>query len=381
MSKSLIGGITNRVLMLIAAALLVLSYISAFVNPAGTWYLMLPGLLFFPLALLNVFLLVWAIARRSRAFLIPIVALLPTLFFAGRYFQTGNSGTVLPETSGNNIKIVSYNVGRFSNIRDKNGKVCRKECEDSVYAFLRRTDPDIICLQEYFASDTEALRTAMETYFHDYDYDFYVFSGKHGCFGNIILSRLPILGQGVVKFEHSTNLAVYADIRAGGKAFRLYNCHFESYNISYPAIVKGLKHRKDGIWKETERKMQHSLSLRPEQVDKVLRHIADCPVETVLCGDFNDNPMSYTYQRLIRGHRDTFCEAGHGFGATYSVLWPALRIDYIFIPKTFEALSHSSPHVRFSDHYPVVSVISNNVTPSVVAPYVISSVVERSANI
>ena len=68
-------------------------------------------------------------------------------------------------------------------IRDKNGKVCRKECEDSVYAFLRRTDPDIICLQEYFASDTEALRTAMETYFHDYDYDFYVFSGKHGAAG------------------------------------------------------------------------------------------------------------------------------------------------------------------------------------------------------
>ena len=111
MSKSLIGGITNRVLMLIAAALLVLSYISAFVNPAGTWYLMLPGLLFFPLALLNVFLLVWAIARRSRAFLIPIVALLPTLFFAGRYFQTGNSGTVLPETSSSGF---SSTAGSFS---------------------------------------------------------------------------------------------------------------------------------------------------------------------------------------------------------------------------------------------------------------------------
>ena len=65
MSKSLIGGITNRVLMLIAAALLVLSYASAFVNPAKAWYMMLPGLFFFPLALLNLFLLVWAVVRRS----------------------------------------------------------------------------------------------------------------------------------------------------------------------------------------------------------------------------------------------------------------------------------------------------------------------------
>ena len=61
MSRSLIGGITNRVLMLMAAALLVMSYASVFVNPAKAWYMMLPGLFFFPLALLNVFLLVWAI--------------------------------------------------------------------------------------------------------------------------------------------------------------------------------------------------------------------------------------------------------------------------------------------------------------------------------
>ena len=34
--------------MLIAAALLVLSYVSAFVNPARAWYLMLPGLFSWP---------------------------------------------------------------------------------------------------------------------------------------------------------------------------------------------------------------------------------------------------------------------------------------------------------------------------------------------
>ena len=356
MSKSLIGGITNRVLMLIAAALLGLSYVSAFANPAKTWYLMLPGLFFFPLALLNVFLLLWAAARRSKAFIIPLIALLPTLFFAGRYVRTGSSEEKPAAESGQTLKLVSYNVGRFANIRDGNGKILREECKDSIFRFLARTDADIICLQEYYAPDAGRLRSEIASSFPGYDFDYYVYTGKYGCFGNVILSRFPISEQGVVKFEHSSNLALYTDIRACGHDFRLYNCHFESYNISFPGIVKGLFERRDGILRETERKMRHSLSLRPEQVDKVIEHISDCPTETILCGDFNDSPMSYTYQRLIRGHRDTFCEAGKGFGATYSIL--GLRIDYIFIPEIFETLSHISPKTGFSDHYPVISVLA-----------------------
>ena len=242
-------------------------------------------------------------------------------------------------------------------LKDGSGKSLRGECEDSVYSFLKGTGADIICLQEYYADDVETLRSRLSSRFNGYDFDFYVYTGRSGCFGNVILSRFPILGQGVIKFEHSSNLALYTDIRAYGREFRLYNCHFESYNISFPGIVKGLIGRKDGILKETERKMRHSLSLRPRQVDKVLEHISGCRSGTILCGDFNDNPMSYTYQRLIRGHRDTFCEAGKGFGATYSVLWPVLRIDYVFIPKEFRALTHASPRMGLSDHYPVISEI------------------------
>ena len=120
-------------------------------------------------------------------------------------------------------------------------------------------------------------------------------------------------------------------------------------------MVKGIMDRKDGIWRETEKKMRHSLSLRPRQVEQVLEHVSGCSSETILCGDFNDTPMSYTYQRLIRGHKDTFCEAGNGFGSTYRILWPALRIDYIFIPDGYSAMSHASPRIRYSDHYPVIA--------------------------
>ena len=48
-------------------------------------------------------------------------------------------------------------------------------------------------------------------------------------------------------------------------------------------------------------------------------------------------------------------EVGKGFGATYSMLWPLIRIDYILIPEHYGAVSHSVPKSKCSDHYPVVA--------------------------
>ena len=53
-------GVTSRVLMLIVAGSLVLSYLSVLVNPAKAWGLSLIGLSFVPLSMVNLFLLLWA---------------------------------------------------------------------------------------------------------------------------------------------------------------------------------------------------------------------------------------------------------------------------------------------------------------------------------
>ena len=78
-------GVTSRLMMTIAAGMLVLSYASVVVNPAKVWLISLLGLLFVPLSFLNLILLLWALKRRSKSFLIPLLALLPSLIFLGRY--------------------------------------------------------------------------------------------------------------------------------------------------------------------------------------------------------------------------------------------------------------------------------------------------------
>ena len=64
---------------------------------------------------------------------------------------------------------------------------------------------------------------------------------------------------------------------------------------------------------------------------------------------------TYTYFRLLRGRRDAFVRAGHGFGASYTSLWPLLRIDYQLYPKALEAVSYDIERVPYSDHYPVIA--------------------------
>ena len=81
--RNIFFGLTSRFLMLVVAALLLVSYLSFIVNPAKLWLVSLLGLSFLPLLATNAFLLVWAVIRRSKAFVIPLLAILPCVFFLG----------------------------------------------------------------------------------------------------------------------------------------------------------------------------------------------------------------------------------------------------------------------------------------------------------
>ena len=137
MAKNKIFGITSRLLMMIVAGLLILSYLSIYINPAKMWQISLVGLLFIPLSLLNAFLLLWALKRLSKSFIIPLIALLPAFYFAGRYVRIDTEDERMERQSveGDRLKIISYNVGRFSLQDAEAGIDNRAECVDSLFNF------------------------------------------------------------------------------------------------------------------------------------------------------------------------------------------------------------------------------------------------------
>ena len=359
MSRNWFFGLTSRVIMLAVAGLLVLSYASIVVNPAKVWLISLTGILFVPLSIINLILLLWAIKRRSKSLMIPLLALIPAFFFVGRYvqYETEEERAARSEYKEDALKIISYNVGRFA-LHDTDGVDSSKECADSIFEFIRRQDADIVCLQEFKIRDVSQTKSYLSKKLKGYKAEYYLFPATDGAFGNVTLSKLPVKGKGKIKFEESANLAIYTDYEHDGKTFRVYNCHFESYNISPTGIVKALAQRDSTILEETGTKMKRSITRRPKQVDKVFSDIENCSVDAFVCGDFNDNPMSYTYYRMTRERKDAFVEAGHGFGATYSFLWPLLRIDYILIPENYMSVSQKTTRIPYSDHYPVIAEIS-----------------------
>ena len=97
------------------------------------------------------------------------------------------------------------------------------------------------------------------------------------------------------------------------------------------------------------KRLKKSFESRGKEVQIIKRHIDNCPYPTVICGDFNDIPVSYAYQKLGEDKLDGFLESGNGFGATFTKI-PFLRIDYIFYDKQFSSTGFITHQNILSDH-------------------------------
>ena len=338
-----------RVLVIISAAALCISYLSIFIDPG---FMALPyffGLYYIPIFILNVILLIIGLVRMRRYLVISLLALLPALFFADLFVKFGGEEK---SVSGDEVKVMSYNVGGFRLAAKgmNSAQALTKICE-----FVSREAPDILCLQEFQASDSASVSRILK--FLPYRHN--NFGRGKTCNGEIIFSRYPIVNSGVILCKDSYNKSIWCDVRINDVTVRVYNCHLQSTSFSFAGSLKRLSKRDEFTdeVKSVHERLSHRNIQRSQQVGGIHDHIAACTIPTMICGDFNDTPMSYTYHRLASGHKDSFADGGNGFGATYSVLWPLLRIDYILTPENVACDRTHITRVPYSDHYPVSTLI------------------------
>lgn len=347
--KRTFGGFVFALLAFIAAVALLTAYLALYLNPADHPVVMFFGLYFLPLILLNLLFLLVAIFRHPRALLIPLLALLPFLLLADRFVKFGRNEVEIESAP---VKILTYNLGRYS----AGGRhISPEQAMAGIRKVLTEQDADIVCLQEVAVTDTNELRSCLP------DYPFqarHLFPGKRW-FGNVTLSRFPIVDESSLTFPESRNLSLVTDIDARGRIIRVYNCHLESYSISFTSLVKRLFNKEtftDEVI-QVHGRLREATRRRSAQVAALLESEAHSAYPAFLCGDFNDSPLSYTYQQLTRTQKDSYVEAGSGMGGSYVMLWPLLRIDYILLPQDYTAADHQTLRVRWSDHYPVMTNI------------------------
>ena len=72
--------------------------------------------------------------------------------------------------------------------------------------------------------------------------------------------------------------------------------------------------------------------LRGPQVDSVLNYVKASGREAVIvCGDFNESPISYSCHRLSSELTSAFRQSGNGLGLSYNQKGFYFRIDHVFV--------------------------------------------------
>jgi endonuclease/exonuclease/phosphatase family metal-dependent hydrolase len=187
---------------------------------------------------------------------------------------------------------------------------------------------------------------------------FYSVKRKNSSYGVATFSRYPIKMTLEIPFENTVNAAMYTDIDVNGKIIRVYNVHLQSIKLNINNLFSKKNNRIDEI-EEVSSRLKTAFVKRAGQVDIMAKHIDVSPYPVIICGDFNDTPVSYTYNKLKGNRLDTFCEAGKGMPSTYRLsVVPFFRIDYILHDKIMESLTYTVHQIDYSDHYPISSVVN-----------------------
>jgi endonuclease/exonuclease/phosphatase family metal-dependent hydrolase len=343
----------------VLAALLCFSAYSPYLNPHESPVVSCVGL-FFPIFLiLNVaFLLFWLVAYRRYA-LFPLLVLLVCWSSIQTYFPMNWFQGKAPEES---IKILSYNTKGFADFKPHT-----KETPNDILEYLQKSDADIICLQE-FVWGGKLKKKDIDYALREYPYRHHHFLAD-GANGLGCYSRYPILSAKPVKYESASNGSITYYIKVENDTLVVINNHLESNRI-LPADVETYQGMVDNPNQENistglrklMKKLGEANAVRSKQADVLHEMIQGLKgKKLVVCGDFNDTPISYTHRMLSEHLQDAFVESGNGVGISYNRNRMYFRIDHIFTSENISIHACEVDNsIQASDHYPVWCLVSFN---------------------
>lgn len=361
------------VVTLLSALVLGGAYLTSIITPQELWWLPLFGLVMPILIALNVVIaLLWA-SRWSLMALIPIIALAAGYQYIGNYYSF-SAAKEYPHTGNKSFKVGTYNVMGFRN-EDKFPDLTIKGYKgitiDSIAAFVKSNDIDILCMQEFLATPN-INEQFVASRFPSYRYRTVEYTRKGGGgygAGLAIYSRYPIIKSELISANRLTNGAMYADIVIGTDTVRVFNMHLQSSAInmedrafvSLDLLAEDINSTTINRTKDIVDKLRKNYVSRQVQVDSLAIKIEQSPYINIVCGDFNDVPMSYAYTKIKGDMQDSFSERGSGYGYTFKDFMRMLRIDYILSDDDINVITYSSPNIPYSDHNPVMSLMEVDV--------------------
>lgn len=353
--------IWNILYLLNALALIVLllSAFSDFVSPYKC--IIFPYLgLFFPFILLGNILIVlfWMIVQKWKVVGVNLLVFLICWSAIHTYFPINSKAKELPEGC---IKILSYNVMRFEYVKKDS-----PESPNEILQYIKEQNADIVCVQEYGEATKnthltrEQVLSALKDYPHHYIKEL-KFPYEDERFGLAVFSKFPILSIKKIPYESRYNGSFLAELDINGKRVTLINNHLESNKLSqeerndYYRLTQDMDSQSlNSFTKMMYKRLTPAYKLRADQAKLISNEIKETKNPyIVVCGDFNDTPISYAHHKIKGNLKDAFVESGSGLGITYNKYRFLFRIDYILHSKNIKSYNCSVGSLKNSDHYPV----------------------------
>jgi endonuclease/exonuclease/phosphatase family metal-dependent hydrolase len=346
---------------------LIVSNLAPVVNPDKWWPVALLGILF-PLLLGCTFLFFFILLfiKRKKA-LVPFLAIvisIPNIFtsFGFNVFTTFKEDKVKGQ-----VRVLTWNVGLMNYAATDSNEAIKNNA--IILRKLKLANADIVCLQEFFTAVVpgnyynfiDSISVTMQYPYHYFSMDIQKFDGKF-YIGSIIFSKYEIIDTQKIIYPKPFNgsiikaTLVIAQDTIDVFTTRLQSVHFGSSQYKELGNIKKMNDSGFAGSKNIIQKLRLGYKQRIAQVNIAKDFLNMSKRPLIFTGDFNDVPVSYTYQFLKSNLNDCWQKKGEGLGRTFVYISPTLRIDHIFCNNYFSVTQVKRIFAdKGSDHNAVVS--------------------------
>jgi len=354
------------ILNIISVVGLLITGYSYVLSPINWSYLSLMGY-FFPVFLFTngLFLALWVFVN-WRYLIIPVsgfIAAYQPLSLYCPFFTSSSSVDEASEYSSQmKLTILSYNTcdwGKYDKTIE-NGK-------ENTIEYIASQKPDIVCLQESML-DGKTLEI-IKDYMPEMKYHTSIRNNDKNGVVLSFLSKYPIDKEKNLEIPSKSNAAGAIWVDVNGKQLLVINCHLETQSFSirekegFSRLVHGVANgevERDSMKSGSKfylKKLSLSAQKRAPQAEKVSEFVKEnSGTSAIICGDFNDIPLSYTHHIISDGLTDCYQERGKGFGFSYCHNAMRVRIDHILCTPDINPIKcWVDNDIKLSDHYPIIS--------------------------
>ena len=304
----------------------------------------------------------WLLAWDKRRLLLVAAVWLISLPQLLVYFPISRAEKSLG-TEEESLRILSYNVCAFG------FKPHTKTSPNATLQYIKSSGADIVCIQEAMLNQNPWAGVVSKTLrsYLDEDYPHInVIRVNRGGSTLALLSKYPIKEAKEIPLPSWVNGAVAYKVDIRGKETLIINVHLESFRLRRVDGEDYLRLAKDGDAIRLKDALRAKLSptFRSHNIQANIIHDLIQSYgsgRVIVCGDFNDTPLSYARYKIGEGLEDAFVSKGNGLGISFHTRPFFVRIDHILFGPAFRALRcEVDKTASESDHYPIEAVLTTS---------------------